>query len=234
MNKFISLGMALAMFLPISAHSQTPITSVPITITTPGTYVVANELYYPSGSGNAITVDISNVTIDFDGYFLYCTAASPLNNGILVNNAGNVTIKNGSVVNFYHCIYFSAPTSSSLNVAEVVENMRVANGHDGIYFVAPSGCTIQDNYVANFTANGILVGFASPDNGSTIQDNQAINCGVGYNTFGGSFGNYLFNNFASHCTIGLDMDGGDRYRFNVTNSCATPFAGGTNLTDNNN
>jgi hypothetical protein len=225
------IGMALAVLLPIPAHSQTPITSVPITITTPGTYIVANELSYPSGSGNAITVDSSNVTIDFDGNFLYCTVASPLNNGILVNNKGNVTIKNGSVVNFYHCIYFSAPSSSSLNVAEVVENMRVANGHDGIYLVAPSGCSIRRNYVEGFSSNGILVGNASPNNGSRIQYNHVISCSNGYNTFGG---NYIFNNFASACSAGFNMDPGDKYRFNVTNNCTSTYLSGTALTNNNN
>jgi hypothetical protein len=235
MNKSIFLSLAIAVLLPISAHSQTPITSVPMTISTSGDYVVANELYYTSAGGTAITVAVPNVTIDFNGYFLFCTVASPVNNGVLVNNGcGNVTIKNGSVVGFYHCIYFNAASNTSLSVAEVVENMRVANAHDGIYFVTPSGCRIQDNYIANCTANGVWVGTASPDNGNTIQDNQAINCGSGYNTFGGSFGNYLFNNFASHCAIGLNMDGGDRYRFNVTNACTTPFSLGTALTDGNN
>lgn len=233
MNKLQSLfiGMAIAVLLPLSAHSQTPITSVPFTISTPGNYIVPNELFYPSPGGTAITINTPNVTIDFAGHFLFCSAASPVNNGILVNHGGNVTIRNGSVVGFYHCIFFSSPSTSSLNVAEVIENMRVANAHDGIYIVAPSGCRIQRNYIANCTANGILLLTASPNNGSRIQYNHVINCSSGYNTFGG---NYLFNNFASACSIGFNLFGGDKYRFNVTNNCTTPYSSGTALTSDNN
>jgi hypothetical protein len=38
----------------------------------------------------------------------------------------------------------------------------------------------------------------------------------------------------SNCTIGLDLSASDKYRFNTTFNCPTPFFGGTALTDENN
>jgi hypothetical protein len=47
---------------------RTPISSVPFTITTPGSYYLTTNLYSPSGNG--ITVSANDVTIDLNGFAL--------------------------------------------------------------------------------------------------------------------------------------------------------------------
>jgi hypothetical protein len=55
-------------FGPAPGPAQTVITSLPYTISTAGVYVLNQPLSYPSGTGNAITVKASNVTISLNGY----------------------------------------------------------------------------------------------------------------------------------------------------------------------
>ena len=64
------------MLLSVPGYGRKTITSLPFTISVPGTYVSGNnfDLTYPRSSGNAITVNASNV--DLDGYYLYCSAST--------------------------------------------------------------------------------------------------------------------------------------------------------------
>src|SRR5689334_14686480 len=48
---------------------RTPISSLPYTITNPGSFYVTTNLNY-SGAGNGITVSSGNVTIDLNGFTL--------------------------------------------------------------------------------------------------------------------------------------------------------------------
>jgi hypothetical protein len=64
-----SLFFALLAIASFSADSfgQTVIYSVPYTISTPGTYIVGSNLVYPSATGAAISIVISQVTLDLAG-----------------------------------------------------------------------------------------------------------------------------------------------------------------------
>jgi hypothetical protein len=50
---------AILSFLSVASYGQTPITSIPYTITAPGTYIFARDLTYSAASGNVITVNRS-------------------------------------------------------------------------------------------------------------------------------------------------------------------------------
>jgi hypothetical protein len=81
----------------ISAFADTTISHVPYTINTAGTYTLSANL---SGLSTPalININASDVTLNLNGYNITMTATATGNsNGIVVNNANNVTIMNGSL-----------------------------------------------------------------------------------------------------------------------------------------
>ncbi len=52
--------------------------------------------------------------------------------------------------------------------------------------------------------------------------------------FAAGANNYFLENMVSNCSFGFALDTSDKYRFNTTFNCTTPFTGGIALTDNNN
>lgn len=75
---------------------RTPISSLPFTISSSGSYYFTGNLQFTEASGNAVTVSAANVTIDLMGYTL-SSAAGVTGSGIVIN-ADNCTVKNGSIV----------------------------------------------------------------------------------------------------------------------------------------
>src|SRR5438105_9367158 len=82
------------------AFGQTIINSVPYLISTPGTYIVGSNLVYPSATGVAITIVISNVTLDLGGHFLVNSGHPSSTIGVGIHNAENITVQNGVIVGF--------------------------------------------------------------------------------------------------------------------------------------
>ena len=75
---------------------RTPISSVPFTITTPGSYYLTTNLYSPSGNG--ITVSANDVTIDLYGFAL---VGNGVGSGIVTPaNVINLFVRNGTVRNW--------------------------------------------------------------------------------------------------------------------------------------
>lgn len=78
------------------AEPRIPIASLPVTITTSGSYYFTGNLQFTAASGNAITVSAPNVTIDLMGYTLSSTAEVT---GIGISIFGNgCTVRNGAIV----------------------------------------------------------------------------------------------------------------------------------------
>lgn len=232
MKRLHSLTLAATLaLLSAASYGQTLISSVPYTITSPGTYVLANNFSYGSATGAAITINSANVTLNFNGHFLASTTASPSNSGVTVNQVQNVTIENGTADGFHYGIYFPNGSGSGVNTGHIVENMRITHNNIGIYLYYGSGCLIQNNYVNGFNTNypvGIYVGQGG---GNQLIRNRVLNCYDGFDVFND---NSLESNFAYNCVFGFGMDYSDKYRFNTTINCATPFVFGTPLTDDNN
>src|ERR1017187_8409666 len=76
-------------------EARTPISSVPYTISAPGSYYLTGNLAVSSGT--AITITASQVTLDLNGFTLSSTEATPTGTGILLEVGGNsdITIRNG-------------------------------------------------------------------------------------------------------------------------------------------
>jgi hypothetical protein len=85
---------------PVMGSAQTVISSLPYTISTAGVYVLNQSLSYPSGSGTAITIKASNVTLNLNGHGIIKTAAQNSSNtaiAIHASNFENITIENGEI-----------------------------------------------------------------------------------------------------------------------------------------
>lgn len=67
-------------------------------ITQPGSYYLTGDIR-PSGI-NAITVAASNVTIDLNGFRIDGSAAGVTGEGVLLQQVGNVVVKNGTITGF--------------------------------------------------------------------------------------------------------------------------------------
>ena len=95
---------AAADFYVIGAGGNvgTKITSVPYTISSPGLYCLAKNLAYSPTTGNAITIEADNVTLDLMGFTLSGPGKTSGNNkGIYVGvNSDSVEIRNGCVTGF--------------------------------------------------------------------------------------------------------------------------------------
>src|SRR5260370_12707457 len=100
-----------------TSYGQTPISSLPFFINSPGTYVVATDL---SVAGSAILINSANVTLDFNGHTLTCTTPSGI--AVDVNRGRNVRIKNVTLTGFDNGIVFrNQSQSASFNSGHFVE-----------------------------------------------------------------------------------------------------------------
>jgi hypothetical protein len=96
------IPLLLAMTSSLAAQSpQSPLPiNGPTTITQPGYYRLTKNINFNGSSGNIITVQASNVTIDLNKFHI----RGPVSNtgqsviGIYANEVGNLTIRNGAIL----------------------------------------------------------------------------------------------------------------------------------------
>ncbi|HEV2330209.1 MAG TPA: hypothetical protein VGY56_15610 [Verrucomicrobiae bacterium] len=188
----------------LQLQSRTPISSVPITITQPGSYYLVSNLVCTVS--NAIVITANGVTLDLNGFTLSSTVANAANGGaaILLNTSltiSDITICNGHIVGgvtnngsnvysgsgFGYGIY--CPGFSPVNV--LVSHVTVSGClDDGIYVYNEIGSTLVEsctvstigNYgIAAYTVNQSSAIDCAED---AIYSNQASDC-VGESTFHG-------------------------------------------------
>jgi len=228
-----SLFFALLAIASFAADSfgQIIINSVPYTITAPGTYVLGSNLTYSSAAGAAITILSSNVTLDLAGHYLYFPGTPTSNVGVYVHNAGNVIIQNGIIAVFHYGIYIEHTGGTALNSGNIVQNLRLTNVNDGVVLSTVAGSIVRNNQITSLHgASG--VGIEILGGGGNLVSGNVIS---GF--FDGVFAqgnNYFLENMVSNCSFGFGLSTSDKYRFNTTFNCTTPFTGGIALTDNNN
>src|SRR5438128_4677258 len=79
----------------VFAAPPTLITTVPVTLSVPGNYLVNNALVYAGPAGTAaITVTANDVFIDFDHYTLTLSVDTM---GIFAQNVSNLQLQNGTI-----------------------------------------------------------------------------------------------------------------------------------------
>ena len=150
-----------------------PISSVPYTISTSGSYYLTGDL---TSTGNGITVNADNVTIDLMGYSLIGPGPGT-NYGIYMYRRSNVEIRNGTVRDFgSDGIYEGA--SSGAKGHRIIAVRAVSNGRYGIY-LASNGNLVKDCTVTENGSSGMRIAGGL----STVTGNTALaNGGHGIST----------------------------------------------------
>jgi hypothetical protein len=134
------------------------ITKVPWTITTPGTYRLACDLYYRRCSASAITVEADGVLIDFNGHRLWnATGASTAAVGVASTNRSHITIQHGTIQGFR----FGIQLSGKENCANKVRHMVLAgNWYIGLW-VEGEATVVAHNRIEN-TGGCNIAGYTTP------------------------------------------------------------------------
>jgi hypothetical protein len=179
----------------------TKITSLPYTITTPTLYYLGGNLTF-SGSGNAITVNADNVTLDLMGCSLTYTGSGGHPNGIYMSGRNNVEIRNGTISGFCYGIHEASDDNGAnhrvINIR--ADNNTTPYGGIGISLQG-NNHLVRDCTASNNSSAGISVG------SGTITGCVAYNNGV-YNIILSGAGSLLDNiaiNSTSNDTAGFSL-----------------------------
>jgi parallel beta-helix repeat protein len=121
------------------------ITSVPAVISTQGTWCLKQDLATAIASGNAISVNANNVTLDCNDFKLggLAAGAGTLAYGIAATSRANVTVRHCNIRGFLIGLFFSGAGSSG---HAIEDNRFDGNTYSGI-FVGADGSVIRRNRV---------------------------------------------------------------------------------------
>lgn len=224
----------------------TEITSLPITITQPGTYYLSRNWQLNLPGGNALTIAANDVIIDLNGHTIANSATPSSAVGVYAQNKSNLTVRNGTLATFGVAVNIWTgwmPISGVL-----IEDLRI------------TGCR---NRGVSLTANSSIVrrcrfdklgGSTSPGSADAIflsgGNNRVLDCDIadvkpnGTNTFASAIYLYLGDaiverNRISSVPYGIyhDADGAlsnkGKYRDNLTWNVSVPYSGGTDAGGNN-
>ncbi len=142
---------------------------LPLTITEPNSYYLAETINFDPSDANAITIEANDVTIDLAG-FSVIGPNSGTGCGVYMNGCTNVEIRNGTVRDFYCGIY---EFSSSGRQHRVINVRVMSNGNYGIKLYG-DGHMVKDCTAAENGYMGIYVSSGSTVNGSIANRNGNI------------------------------------------------------------
>jgi hypothetical protein len=208
---FLTIGMV---------YGCTPITSVPVTITTSGVYCLTGNLTLAAPSAPAITVSANSVVIDFHGYRLNSGTTAPLSGvGIRVDTP-HATVRNGHIVGFSVGVF-------SFAKATIVEDMRLSNNHQSGVDSEGLDTVVRRNVcVLNELANCIRIGAG----GSRVVDNDIAGVpeGGGTGIFISGLNAFVVGNRLTRLSVGIQFGayGSGKYRDNLTSNVREPFVTG--------
>ena len=147
-------GLALLFTLAAPGRAEitacTPITTVPVTITTQGIYCFTGDIAASLASGNAITVATNNVTIDLNGHKFGNLGAGvgTQAHGFYASQRQNITIRNGTVRGFFYGVWLNDTSPFTASGGHLIEDLRLdGNTLIGID-VEGSGNVVRRNQVA--------------------------------------------------------------------------------------
>jgi parallel beta-helix repeat protein len=176
-NALAAAALVAAASAPMrAADGRIPIHHVPTTITAPGSYYLTRDIDH-FGGGESITIQSSDVTIDFNGHTLHKDDAG---NYTVASDGDytNLTIRNGTIDGGNIGIRLSNTVSDGFDVR--IEKMSVRNTlNEGIQvrghsLIGSSRAYIERNTVHDTGDDGIHVRFAW---GGRIADNVVQNAG---------------------------------------------------------
>ncbi len=151
MKRFITLIALASALMATPAKAETiectVIDTIPFIITVQGIYCLTGHLGTSLTSGDMITVEANNVTIDMNGFKLGGLAAGAGTNarGIYALDRRNITIRNGSIRGFFKGIWLDGGAANSSG--HLLEDLRL----DGNTFIGAqvegTGNIIRNNQV---------------------------------------------------------------------------------------
>ena len=208
------------------AEKRIPISSVPFTITAPGSYYLTGNLTHDAAS-NGITINANEVTIDLNGFTL---ASSVLGGSAIFHPSGGlangrITVRNGFVrgwtvgVRLEGNNYRVEGVTASNNgtgiecgsACAVVDCVAAANTSRGISLTGSSGVVLR-SVAARNGGDGFVVGV-----GATVQQCAATSNGDDGIAVGGQ------GSLVSQCTASFNRGDGIQVQFDtvvVGNSCS--------------
>jgi len=147
---------------------------LPLTITEPNSYYLAEHISFEPNNTNAITIECNDVTIDLMGYTLK-GPDSGTKCGIYMSGRTNVEIRNGTVRDFYYGIREAFGLASQHRVINV---RAISNEYYGIQ-LSSRGNLVKDCTVADNGGIGIQTGAGSTVTGNTAYSNGSIGISAG-------------------------------------------------------
>lgn len=158
---------------------RTPIDSIPLTISNPGSYYLTQDLVSSDPNQDGITITSGGVTLDLNGFTLRGTALTGVGTGIWVNGSSNlrdIVIRNGAIRDWStQGIRGTDLVHSSLHDLRIVENLGAGvtmgggntarqvivegNGFAGVFISSTNGVIgglITDSEFSNNGGEGIL------------------------------------------------------------------------------
>ena len=163
MPRFLLLALASLFLLSPAARAETTlcteITTLPATITTQGIYCLKKDLATAIASGNAISIQANNVTLDCNGRKLGGAAAGAATQavGIWASMRNNITVRNCNVRGFHTGILIDDPCGDCMSSGHLVEdNLADFNTKVGLY-VYGDHTVVRNNRVIN-TGDSVIGG----------------------------------------------------------------------------
>jgi hypothetical protein len=143
---------------------RTPISSLPYTITQPGSYYLTRNLTGVAGN-NGISILASNVTIDLNGFTLDGNGNTGFR-AISCSFRSNVTIRNGTIANWNR-----EGIDGYQSHQARVEDVTVDNSNNGFGIIV-SYTSVVTRCQVRSSAAGIIVGDGSTVANCTAESNQ--------------------------------------------------------------
>ena len=254
----LTAGTLLAMTLSLAVHAETvdctPVTSLPAVIDTQGIYCLTGNLATSQNSGNAITINANNVTLDLNGWKVGGQAAGTATNAFgILSASSNVTVQNGIVRGFYAAIRLSGRGAVVRDMlldqnavygiwlsgeGAVVEHNQIVDtggstisayvGAIGIYTTG-NGATVSDNAVSGLTGTFNVYGIYLAGSSSAARNNVVSNTvrPTGISSYGiYQLSNIVMNNIVSNFETCIFSGSEGLYAQNSVNDCTTNYSGG--------
>ena len=155
-----------------------PISKLPFTINQPGSYFLTDNLQFTAASGNAITITVSNVTLDLMGFTL--SSSNPVTGVGIKIDAGlrNIAVRNGVIAGTTTVAVSGNPRTWTTTPG------GFANAIDA---VGPEATNGQFSHLRIFGCRGIGL---DAGNGAVVEQVTAReNGGTGIDAFEGSVTN---------------------------------------------
>jgi hypothetical protein len=216
----------------------TKITSLPYTITKPGSYYLAVNCTYV-GSTDAIIIEASQVVLNLNGFSIVASgpAAQPnVGIGIAVLNDEDVTIEGpGDIVGFgaYGVLLDSTDkTKKEHNFKNAVYNVNFDKDEIGVLVVSGSidvvdQCAFEGGSVGIEDIASLGGDRFEADNFQAQAPSESVNAGIGLLATPGAGVAVLGCLFASEPNGIVLQAATEKYRFNDFNSVQTHILGGT-------